>query len=151
MQRKQDMTTSVLTSSENTGFTPVDWIAVHQLIARYVDAADRHDPDQMRSCWTEDGVFIAPDGKEVRSQDGIVAHEVNLWKQAVATGTRRRHCITSILIVTSSSSRVTTRVGMVGTNMTDDGARVESTYRAEDVIVKDGDEWRYAFRRLIPD
>lgn len=142
---------SVLTSVVDPSFTAADWFAIHQLIARYADAADRHDPEQMRSCWSEDGIFIAPGGKEVRTRDGIVEHEVNLWKRAEENGERGRHNITRILLVTSSGTRVTTRVGMASTNMSDGGAHIRSTYLAEDVIVKEGDEWRYAFRAVVTD
>lgn len=151
MHDKHEVTKSVLTSVADPSFTEADWFAVHQLIARYADAVDRHDPVQMASCWTEDGVFIPPVGDEVRTRDGIVAHELVLWKHAEETGIRRRHHITRTLLVTSSRTKVTARVGMASSNMSDGGAHIESTYLADDVIVKEGDEWRFAFRALVHD
>lgn len=148
---KQDLTKSVVDSAADSGFTPEDWFAVQQLIARYSDAVDRHDPEQMRSCWTEDSVFIPPVGDEARGRDGIVEHELKLWKRAEDTGIRRRHHITCVLLTTTAAARVTARVGMASSNMSDDGGYIESTYLAEDVIVKEGDEWRFAFRALVHD
>src|SRR5699024_9367695 len=135
MYDKKENSVSVVTSALGEGFTAEDYFAVHQLIARYADAADRHDAEQMRSCWTEDGIFIAPGGKEVKTRDGILTHETTLWEKAKESGQRSRHNITCILLVTTSATEVTTRVGMLSSLMTEDGSQIRSTYRSEDVFV----------------
>jgi len=57
-----------------------DELALRDLMARYVDAVNRHDEQQWIDTWAEDGVWNLL-GNPVAGRDNILA----LWRQMMAT------------------------------------------------------------------
>lgn len=63
---------------------------VHDVLQRFTDAFNAHDADAMRSFYTDESVFTAPGGVELRGADAIVEY-AQTWLRAFPDGTQTTH------------------------------------------------------------
>jgi hypothetical protein len=125
-----------------TEISPADWIGIHQLIGRYTDAVDRHDPVGYESCWTRE--VITADGTVV-SRDAAVQRVVRIWEER-APEEPFRHFVTNVLIHDCSGGHATMRVGMAWATIRAGAVHLEGHYSYDDTLAVEDNVWKYRSR-----
>jgi hypothetical protein len=121
-----------------------DWIGIQQLVGRYVDAVDRHDPEAWAECWARQ-VVIA-DGRVV-SREEKVRDTVRLWKRRNPQEPFR-HLITNSVILDFSPREAKMRVAIAWVKFSEGSYRFLGHYAYDDDLVYEDGYWRYRQRRI---
>ena len=124
-----------------------DWVGVQQLIGRYVDAVDRHDPDALASCWAKS--VVVDDSGQTVDRKVVVDSAIEIWKGRLPSE-RFRHFVTNVLLLSASPDTVKARVAIAWATATADGVRIDSHHAYTDEIVKEDGEWRFRRRQIGP-
>jgi 3-phenylpropionate/cinnamic acid dioxygenase small subunit len=135
---------------------PSDWIAVHQLVATFADALDRHDPEAFLECWTKrvydftDRDLVIREGEDQTvDRQFVVDKVVEIWKKR-SPHERFRHLVTNILVLERSDTTMKLRVGIAWATVTSRNVHVHDHYGYEDDVVKEDGQWRFQSRRILP-
>jgi hypothetical protein len=119
----------------------IEW-AVHRLLHRYIDAADRCDADAVGECFDGDGVLLVR-GTERRG-DEIVA----FYRQRLTVPTL--HFVTGITVSERAGGLVDAGCGLLAMEMPETGWTAVAG-RYDDVIRLDGDDARFVSRTITID
>jgi ketosteroid isomerase-like protein len=123
--------------------------AIHDTIARYPHYVDGGDLDELVDLFTDDGVLeITGEGayQGRAAIRGFVA-EVGGDLAAASAGPRIRHHVTSVVIQLEGQDRA--RAACYFLAVTDAGVDHWGRYR--DLLVREGDRWRFAHRLVRTD
>ncbi|HWU05410.1 MAG TPA: nuclear transport factor 2 family protein [Streptomyces sp.] len=123
-----------------------DWVAIHQLIGRYVDAVDRHDPELWGACWASE--IVMNDGT-TQSREQLIENVLKLW------GNRNpaqpfRHWMTNLLFLEYTPERARMRTGVAWAQFEDGQFRILNHLGYDDILIVEDGVWRYQQRRMIP-
>ena len=121
-----------------------DWIekiAIQELFARYAHAIDELDPEAWVQCFTPDGVFqVGP-----RAMRGHAA--LRGYAEVHVREIRCRHMIGNFLYEIKGNE-ATGRSSALATLATSNGYRIFAQGGYVDRLVKEGGQWRIAYRRV---
>jgi hypothetical protein len=121
-----------------------DWIGIQQLVGRYVDAIDRHDPEAWAECWARQVVMA--DGRVV-SREEKVQDTISLWKRRNPQEPFR-HLITNSVILDFSPGEARMRVAIAWVQFREGTYRFLGHYAYDDELIYEDGYWRYRQRRI---
>ena len=123
-----------------------DWVGIHQLIGRYIDSVDRHDPEAWGACWARE--IVTADGT-TQTREELIENVLELW------GKRNpaepfRHWVTNVVFLEYSPQQARMRTGVAWTQLENGQFRILNHLGYDDVLVVEDGAWRYRQRRMIP-
>lgn len=124
-----------------------DYFKVMSLYAKFYQATDMGDPDEIyASCFTDDEKYVV-DGKVHR--DGLA--EQLARRRWPMPGAPRRHCVTSILMGKLDDVTIEARAHLVTVDVVKGKPRISTVGNYRDIVRFDAGAWRFAFRELTTD
>jgi uncharacterized protein (TIGR02246 family) len=122
----------------------VEKLAIQELCARYCHTIDSQDSEGWAQCFTPDGVFEF-DGWAIRGRAALAE-----YAEVHARVMRCRH-MTLNCLYEIRGDQATGRSTTVVTLATEGGYKILGQGAYEDRMVKEGDQWRIAHRRVRTD
>ena len=118
-----------------------DQLAIMDLSARYCHATDSHDAEGWADTFTADGAIEAPQGTS-QGREALIQ-----FSQGVnAAMPKVRHHVSNLVICgEGDSATMKSYLNLINT----DGNATVFTAIYEDEIVRVGDEWKFARRRIV--
>jgi ketosteroid isomerase-like protein len=122
----------------------IEKLAIQELLARYAHAIDELDPEAWVQCFTPDGVFQVGT-RAMRGQAALRGYaEVHVREISC------RHMMGNFLYEINGNE-ATGRASMLATLATPGGYKIFAQGRYVDRLVKQGGQWRIAYRRVDVD
>ena len=118
-----------------------DQLAIMDLSARYCHATDSHNAEAWADTFTADGAIEAPQGTS-QGREALIQ-----FSQGVNTGmpTVRHHVSNLVICGEGDSATMSSYLNLINT----DGNATVFTAIYEDEIVRVGDEWKFARRKIV--
>ncbi len=118
-----------------------DQLAIMDLSARYCHATDSHNAEEWADTFTADGAIESPQGTS-QGRDALLqfAQGVN-----TAMPTVRHHVSNLVICGEGDSATMKSYLNLI--NTADNSTAFTAIY--EDEIVRDGDEWKFARRKIV--
>ena len=123
---------------------------INELLARYAWAYDEEDPEALASCFAENAEFDY--GTELlRGRDAICGRLNGNRAAARERGEQPRHVMTNVVVDEKGDGTARVLSYLSFTVSSASGTAVVLTATYDDVVVRDGGEWRFQRRAVNRD